>query len=137
MPPRSNEAKLKNKINGSQKCKHNCKWMFILYTVIFFISRVFIFGGRHISELPACEITNFAKQHFAARIVFVTNRLPVRVLDELITPICAIFRCASFWSGNYLDLTQSKSATNAKFIAFKFNILAGGICKMPCEIKNS
>ena len=65
----------------------------------FVIFRVFIFCGRHVSELPACEITNFAKRHFAARIVFVTNGLPVRVLDKPITPICIIFRHASFWSG--------------------------------------
>ena len=68
------------------------------YTVIFVTFRVFLFGGRHVSELPTCEITNFAKRQFAARIVFVTNRLPVRVLDEPITPICVIFRCESFWS---------------------------------------
>ena len=86
----------------------------------FFRFHVFIFGGRHVSELPACEITNFAKRHFAARIVFVTNWLPVRVLDEPITPICVIFRCASFWSKNIFGFGMAENATNAKFSIFKF-----------------
>ena len=93
----------------------------------FFRFHVFIFGVRHVSELPACEITNFAKQHFAARIVFVTNGLPVRVLDKPITPICVIFRCASLRSENIFGFGTIGKCHKCEMYHFEMLYLAGGI----------
>ena len=68
-------------------------WLYIdvlIYSQMF-IFGFFIFSGWHFWEFPASQITDLA------RIVCVANRLPVRVLDEPITPFFVICRCASFW----------------------------------------
>jgi len=100
----------KRQVKSNGRCHFSCTQVLALkrrfrirYTVICFISHFFLFfvcflkfGGRHVSELPTCEIISVAKRHFVARILFVTNRLPVRVLDKPIISICVTFRVRVF-----------------------------------------
>ena len=71
-------------------CARICAWVFVLTVNLLYLDFCYLAEG-------ISESSPRAKSQIWQRIGFVANRLPVGALDEPITPICVIFRCASFW----------------------------------------